>query len=68
MLCLEVPVYIFSLKFTEDTITDLVNTTSGVRSMLLWAKVYGFWLGVGLGTILMLVGVVRAILTPLFLK
>jgi hypothetical protein len=42
MPVLEVPVYIFSLKFTEDTITDLVNTTSGVRSMLLWAKIYSF--------------------------
>jgi len=60
---MEMPVYISSLKFTDSTITDLVDTASSARGMLLWAKVYGFWLGIGIGSVLTLVGVVRAIRT-----
>jgi len=60
---MEMPVYISSLKFTDSTITDLVDTASSARGMLLWAKVYGFWLVIGVGGVLTLVGVVRAIRT-----
>ena len=60
---LEAPVYISSLKFTDDTITGLVDTASSARSMLHWAKVYGFWLVIGVGVVLTLVGVLGAIRT-----
>lgn len=52
------PVYISSIQFTEDTIAYLVDTASSNRGMLLWGSVYGFWIVIGLGIALMLVGVV----------
>jgi len=60
---MKMPVYVSSLRFTNDTITDLIDTASSARSMLLWAKVYGFWIVIGVGIILTLVGVLRAIRT-----
>ncbi len=59
----KMPVYISSLKFTDDTIADLVDTAESARSMLLWARVYGFWLVIGVGIVLTLVGVLGAIRT-----
>jgi len=58
-----IPVYISTLVFTDDTIAELVDTASDARTGLLWARVYGFWLVVGLGIALMVVGalgIVRA--------
>jgi len=52
-----VPIYISSIKFTDDTIADLVDTAVSARTQLLWARVYGFWLGIGLGAVLTVVGV-----------
>ena len=60
---MEMPVFISSLTFTDDTIADLVDTAGSARSMLLWARVYGFWLVIGVGIVLTLVGVLRAIRT-----
>ena len=60
---MKVPVYVSSLSFTEDTIADLVDTARSARSMLLWARVYGFWLVIGAGIVLTLVGVLGAIRT-----
>ncbi len=59
----KMPVYVSSLRFTDDTITDLVDTAGSARSMLLWARVYGFWLGIGVGIVLTLVGMLGAIRT-----
>ena len=60
---MKMPVYISSLEFTDDTIADLVDTAGSARSMLLWARVYGFWLVIGVGIVLTLVGVLGAIRT-----
>ena len=60
---MKMPVYISSLRFTDDMIADLVDTARSARSMLLWAKVYGFWLVIGVGIVLTLVGVLRTIRT-----
>ena len=60
---MKMPVYVSSLRFTDDTIADLVDTARSARSMLLWAKVYGFWLVIGVGIVLTLVGVLGAIRT-----
>ncbi len=60
---MKMPVYISSLSFTDGTIADLVDTAESARSMLLWARVYGFWLVIGVGIVLTLVGVMRAIRT-----
>ena len=56
-----VTIYISDINFTDDTITDLVDIAGSARTQLLWAKVYGFWLCLGLGIVLMLVGVVGII-------
>ncbi len=58
---IKMPVYVSSLRFTDDTIVDLVDTARSARSMLLWARVYGFWQVIGVGIVLTLVGVLGAI-------
>jgi hypothetical protein len=57
---MQVPIYISSLSFTDDTVVELVDSASSGRIMILWATVYGFWLAVGLGGALILVGVIMA--------
>ncbi len=57
------PIYISDLTFTDDTIADLLDTAKGARTGLLWARVYGFWLVIGLGIVLTLVGVLGIIRT-----
>jgi hypothetical protein len=52
------PVYISDIHFTDDTIDEMVDTASSARTMMLWASVYGFWIVIGIGIVLMLVGVV----------
>jgi len=54
------PVYINSMSFTDDTVTDMVDTAGGARSLILWATVYGFWIAIGLGAALMLGGLAVA--------
>ena len=56
-----IPVYISDLAFTEGTITDLVNTARSANIQLLWAQVYGFWLVFGVGSLLILLGIVKTI-------
>jgi len=58
---MKVPVYISSISFTDETVADLVDTATDARSMLLWATVYGFWIVIGVGVVLIVVGVVMAI-------
>jgi hypothetical protein len=55
------PVYVSSLRFTEDTAAGLVDTAKNARTALLWAEVYGFWLVIGLGIALILAGVLGSI-------
>ena len=57
------PIYVSSLTFTDDTIAGLVDTAKSARTALLWARVYGFWLGIGLGIVLTLVGMLGTIRT-----
>ncbi len=56
-----ITVYDSNLVFTDDTIDRLVDKASDARTTLLWARVYGFWLGILLGIVLTLVGVLGAI-------
>jgi hypothetical protein len=60
---LKTPFYISSLSFTNDTIADFIDTAGSARSMILWATVYGFWSGIGVGIVLTLVGGLGAIRT-----
>ncbi len=63
MPAMKVPVHVSSLTFTDDTIADLVDTAGSARTTLLWCRVYGFWLGIGLGIVLMGAGALGAIRT-----
>jgi len=60
---MKVPYYISNISFTDDTIADLVDTATSARSMILWASFYGFWIAIGVGVALIVVGVVMAIRT-----
>jgi len=53
---MKVSVYVSSLEFAEDTTADLVDTARSARTALLWARVYGFWIGIGLGAVFPLGG------------
>jgi len=55
------PVLINESSYTSQTIDELVDLAESSRSLILWASVYGFWAVIGLGGVLTLVGVVRAI-------
>lgn len=58
---MKAPYYISSISFTEDTIADLVETATDARSMILWLSVYGFWIVIGVGAALIIIGVVIGI-------
>lgn len=58
---MKAPYYISSISFTEDTIADLVSTATDARSMILWATFYGFWIAIGVGAALIVIGVVIAV-------
>ncbi len=57
----QMPVYVSSIKFTDETIAEMVDTAKSARMLLLWAQVYGFWLAIGVGIVLILMGLVGAI-------
>jgi len=56
----ESPYYISDIAFTEDTIADLVNTANDARTLILWLSFYGFWILIGVGAALVIVGLVLA--------
>lgn len=58
---MEMTVYDSSLIFTDDTMADLLDTAKSARTQMLWATVYGFWLVIGVGIVLTLVGVIGII-------
>jgi len=55
------PVLINENSYTSETVDELVDLAESSRSLILWASVYGFWAVIGLGGVLILIGVVRAI-------
>lgn len=57
------PVLINTSTFTSATVDDMVELAESTSSLILWASVYGFWAVIGLGAVLTLVGIVRAIQT-----
>ena len=52
------PIYINSMSFTSETIDKMVDLAKDSRTMILWATVYGFWIAIGVGVVLIAVGVV----------
>lgn len=58
-----IPIYVNYFAFTSETTDGMVDTATSARSMILWATVYGFWIVIGVGAALIVVGVVMAIRT-----
>ncbi len=58
-----VPIFVTYIAFTSDTSDEMVDLAKSTSSLILWASVYGFWIAVGLGAVLTLVGVMRGIRT-----
>lgn len=58
-----IPIYVNYFAFTSETTDEMVDTATSARSMILWATVYGFWIVIGVGAALIVVGVVMAIRT-----
>lgn len=56
----EMPYYISSIAFTDETIDELVDTADSGRSLILWVSVYGFWAAIAVGAALVVTGVVLA--------
>ncbi len=42
-----------------DTVDEAVDEAASNRSLILWASVYGFWVAIGLGVILLLLGFLK---------
>ncbi len=55
---MEMPVYISNLVFTDETTSDLVDTAGSARMQLLWFTIYGFWVVIGIGIVLIILGLI----------
>jgi hypothetical protein len=55
------PIYVNSMTYTSETIDEMVDLAKSSRSMILWASFYGFWIAIGVGAALIVVGVVMAV-------
>lgn len=51
-------IYVNSMSFTSETIEEMVDLAKDSRTMMLWASVYGFWIVIGVGVVLIAIGVV----------
>jgi hypothetical protein len=57
------PIYVNSMAYTSETVDEMVDLAQSSRSMILWASFYGFWIAIGVGAALVVVGVVMAVRT-----
>jgi hypothetical protein len=55
------PIYVNSMTFTSETIDEMVDLAESSRSLILWTTLYGFWIAIALGAVLVVTGVVLAI-------
>lgn len=56
----QVPYYISSIAFTEETIDELSDYADSNRSLILWLSFYGFWMAIVVGAALAITGLVLA--------
>jgi hypothetical protein len=57
------PIYVNSMAFTSETTDKMVDLAESTSSLILWTTFYGFWIAIGVGVALIVVGVVMAIRT-----
>ncbi|AKG53082.1 hypothetical protein DGWBC_0397 [Dehalogenimonas sp. WBC-2] len=53
------PVLTNESHFTQATIDEMAEEAASNRSLILWASVYGFWMAIGLGLVLIVIGFTR---------
>lgn len=53
------PVLINESHFTQATIDEAADEAAANRNLILWASVYGFWVIIGLGVILLVLGIFK---------
>jgi hypothetical protein len=51
-----IPFFVNNMAFTSDTSNEMVDKAKSSSNLILWATVYGFWIAVGLGIVLVLAG------------
>jgi hypothetical protein len=55
-----IPTLINNMSFTSDTVDEMVDLADSTGSLMLWAGVYGFWIVLGLGSVLTVTGIIRS--------
>ncbi len=55
-----IPTLINNMAFTSGTIDEMIDLAKSKSSLILWAGVYGFWIVLGLGSVLTVTGIIRS--------
>lgn len=53
------PIYVSSIRYTDATIDEMVQEADKISNFVLWSKTYGFWLAIGIGGALFLLGLIK---------
>ena len=57
----KMPIYINTMSFTSATVDEMVDLAESTSNLILWASVYGFWILIGIGGVLLLIGIVNTV-------
>ena len=55
------PVLINESEYNSATISDLTEKAESAMNLILWASVYGFWILICVGGVLLLIGVINTV-------
>lgn len=55
------PVLINESAYTSATVDEMVDLAESTSNLILWASVYGFWILIGIGGVLLLIGIVNTV-------
>lgn len=53
------PSFISSIRYTDATTEQMLKKAKDVSNFVLWSKTYGFWLAIGVGGALFLLGLIK---------
>lgn len=54
-----VTAFVNDSTFNQATIDEMVDYAQSTKSLIMWASVYGYWIVLGLGVVMVLVGMLR---------
>jgi len=57
----KMPIYINTMSFTSETVDEMVDLAKSTSNLILWASVYGFWILIGVGGVLLLIGIINTV-------